>query len=131
MKKIKKKLITFILLSVSILGMSVTVNAESDVWDINYIPNAPASVSNQNDTLVLNYYSGGYYASCSYISGMNGRALTINSSSAGGMNTVYVTTKGRTISWKMKSSTSGKVTFKVSAVTGYTCNSDGTIYIND
>lgn len=132
MKSIKKILITTTLAITLVFGMTLPVSAASSGdWNVNYTPGAPSSVSNQTSTVYVDYYSGGYYANCATISGTNGRALTITSSSAGGMNSVSITTTGKTSTWKMKDSTTGKVTFKVSAVSGYSCKSTGTIYINN
>lgn len=132
MKSIKKFLITTTLAITLVFGMAFPVSAASSGnWNIRYIPNAPSSVSNQTSTVYVDYYSGGYYADCATISGTNGRALTITSSSAGGMNSVSITTTGRSSSWKMKGSTTGTVTFKVTATSGYSCTSTGTIYINN
>lgn len=131
MKSFKKILVSGTLVIALALGMVVPVNADtlSDDWNIDYTPGAPSSISNQSDAVVVNYDSGGYYADCETLSGQNGRALSIESSSAGGMEPVPVTKKGSTKTWKMKGSTTGMVTFIVSATSGYTCKSTGTIYV--
>ena len=131
MRNIKRTFITTCLAIVLIFGMSLPVNAATCAsWSIRYIPGAPSDTSAQTVTVNLDYYSGGYYANCTSISGTNGRALTISSSSAGGMNPVSITTTGRTGTWKMKSSTTGTVTFKITATSGYSCTASGTICIN-
>lgn len=131
MRNMKKILITTCLAIALIFGMSLPVNAASSgSWNIRYIPGAPSDVSTQTVTVYVDYYSGGYYADCTSISGTNGRALTISSSSAGGMTSVSITTTGKTKTWKMAGSTTGTVAFKVTAASGYSCTSTGTIYIN-
>lgn len=131
-KTIKKILITtalaFTLVFVGALPVSA---ASSGNWNINYIVAAPSSISDKSCIVYVDYYSGGYYADCTSISGANGRALTITSSSAGGMSTIPVTAEGRTRSWKMNSSASEPVRFKVEAVSGYSCYSTGTINIKN
>lgn len=131
MKSMKKVLITTALTITLVLGMAVPAHAASSgSWNIRYIPSAPSSVSNQTSTILLDYYSGGYYAYCDTITGTNGRSLTITSSSAGGMSSVPITSTGKSKTWKMYSSTTGTVTFKVMAASGYSCTSTGTIHIN-
>lgn len=132
MKAIKKYLIMTTLAITLVFGMAFPVSAASSGnWNIRYIPSAPSSDSNQTSRVYVDYYSGGYYANCATISGANGRTVTITSSSAGGMNSISITKTGRSYSWKMRGSTTGTVTFKATAVSGYSCTSTGTIYIND
>ena len=133
MKLFKKIFITTTLAITLVFGMALSVSAASSGgWNIRYYPTAPSDVSNQSCIVSdINYYSGGYYAVCNSISGTNGRSLTITSSDAGGMNPVYITTTGRTPTWTMKDSTKGTVTFVVKATVGYSCESTGTIYINN
>lgn len=64
------------------------------------------------------------------ISGENGRRLTIKSNSNGGMNTIDVTTTGKTRAWKMKKSSTGDVKFVVLAHYDYTCTSTGVIKLH-
>lgn len=130
MVRVKKFLASIVIGSV-LIGSSLTSvgAATSDSWNIKYIKGAPTSVSNQTDIIRLPYYSGGYYANCSSISGTNGRALSITSSSAGGMKTVSITTTGRTARWMMNGSTTGSCSFTVKASYNYSCSSTGTISI--
>ena len=129
MKSLKKVLITLALTTVLSFAMILTVNAASSGdWDIDY---TPSPVSNQISTVTVSYDSAGYYAYCSRITGVNGRALEITSSDAGGMSPISITTAGRTASWKMRGGSTGDVVFIVSAVTGYQCESTGTIYQNN
>ena len=86
----------------------------------------PNGISNQGDVLCLGYYSG----NCKKISGENGRRLTIKSNSNGGMNTIDVTTTGKTRAWKMKKSSTGDVKFVVLAHYDYTCTSTGVIKLH-
>ncbi|MDE6529917.1 MAG: hypothetical protein K2K96_04000 [Lachnospiraceae bacterium] len=131
MKSIKKIFITTTLVITLALGMALSVSAASSgKWNIRYIPNGAASVSNQTSSVVVDYYSGGYYANCTSISGTNGRSLTITSSNAGGMTAVPITTTGRSSTWKMDGCSNKPITFKVTAKSGYTCTSEGTIKIN-
>ena len=98
----------------------------------------PNGISNQGDVLCLGYYSGGYIGNCKKISGENGRRLTIKSNSNGGMNTIDVTTTGKTRAWKgidfvngkMKKSSTGDVKFVVLAHYDYTCTSTGVIKLH-
>ena len=132
MKSLKKVLITLALTTVLSFAMILTVNAASSGdWDIDYTPYAPSPISNQISTVTVSYDSAGYYAYCSRITGVNGRALEITSSDAGGMSPISITTAGRTASWKMRGGSTGDVVFIVSAVTGYQCESTGTIYQNN
>ena len=104
--------------------------ATSDTWSIKYIPHVPNGISNQGDVLCLGYYSGGYIGNCKKISGENGRRLTIKSNSNGGMNTIDVTTTGKTRAWKMKKSSTGDVKFVVLAHYDYSCTSTGVIKLH-
>ena len=133
MKSISRTLITTALATVMVFGMSTKANAaDSGSWKIDYGPGAPSSVSNQiYDVRDIDYHSGGYYADCKTLSGDNGRALTITSKDAGGMDPVSVTTTGKTKTWKMKGSTTGTVTFRVTAASGFVCRSTGIIHINN
>ena len=131
MKSFFKSLIAGILVSVLFAGMSITANAGVEgYWDISYIPTAPSSVSNKSSVVVVDYYSGGYWAYCDSISGANGRSLSITSSSASGMPEILITTTGYADTWKMNGSTTGTVSFLVNAATGYSCDSEGKIHIN-
>lgn len=104
--------------------------AASDTWKIRYIPGAPSSVSEQYDYATVTYYGDGFVANCYAITGSNGRKLTISSSGAGGMAEVPITTTGLTKSWTMKGSTTGNVTFRIAAESGYSCSANGIIKIN-
>ncbi len=130
MRKYKKIIMSLLLTSSLLIVSGTPVNAASSgTWNVNYHPGATSDISNQVSNVVVSYYSGGYIANCSTISGTNGRALTISSSSAGGMSTISVTTTGLTRSWKMNGSTKGNVTFDVIAASGHRCQSTGTIKI--
>lgn len=133
MHKTKKTIISLILsLSMLIVMGAPVCAAQSDTWSIDYHPGVSPAMGNRFDSVVVSYYSGGYIANCKTISGTNGRALSITSTSAGGMNgisSISVTATGFTRSWTMKDSTTGNVTFKVEAVSGYRCQSTGEIKI--
>ena len=133
MKSISRTLITTALAAVMVFGMSTTADAaDSGTWHIDYGPGAPSAVSNQlYDVQDIEYYSGGYYANCKTLSGDNGRALTITSVNAGGMDPVSVTTTGTTRAWRMKGSTRGTITFRVTATSGFVCKSTGIIRLNN
>ncbi|MBQ5966640.1 MAG: hypothetical protein IJL60_02550 [Clostridiales bacterium] len=118
---------------VSVIGaMSAsTFAASSDSFCVNYNPHVPSMYSNQTDTATVSYYSDGYKAYCSSYSGVNGSQVTVTSSSAGGMNkTIIITSTGYTPVWKMRISTSGNVTFTLTARTDYSVYASGTISIN-
>ena len=138
MNKIKK-LITGLFMSGCLLAngnfaANAAMNAKSiDYWDINYAPGAPGDISNEMDQLELDYYSNGYIAYCSTISGVNGRSLYISapSNQAGGMPKIDVTTTGYTKTWKMYGSSTKPITINVMATAGYQCQSTGYIRINN
>ena len=98
-------------------------------WSLYYIVNAPSGVSNQWTTVTLPYFSDGYRAYCSNITGSAQRRVDISSSDAGGMATVSISTTGYTKVWKMNSSSTGNVTFKVAAITSGNCTASGNISI--
>ena len=103
MRKIRAMLASVALAGCLVMSPITQVQAAtSDTWSIKYIPHVPNGISNQGDVLCLGYYSGGYIGNCKKISGENGRRLTIKSNSNGGMNTIDVTTTGKTRAWKMK-----------------------------
>lgn len=134
MRRFKKSLITTALSLALILGMSFPVSAagQIDNWYIYYTPGAPSHLSIQNDILTLNYYSGGYRAYAETFTGTSGTYLEITSSSAGGMESVSVTVaKKYTKIWKMSGSTTGTVTFLVTALDDYRCESTGYICTAD
>ncbi len=125
-----KLLVAIILCSCMLFTNYATAAGVRDDWDIHYIPNAPGGVSVQYNWLFLEYYSGGYYEYCESISGSVNRYLTINSTSAGGMTEMIVTTTGRSTAWKMKISTSTQVRFEVKGVSSGSVYSEGYIHIN-
>lgn len=109
-------------------GIEVSA-AKSGDWNIDYKKGAPTSVSNQISTVVLNYYSGGYKGCCYTLTGTSGKYIVVSSTSAGGMTPITVKSVQNLSKWKMKSSTSGTVTFRITAYsTGY-CKSTGNIRI--
>lgn len=111
-----------------LLGMEVNA-AQSGDWKIDYKKGAPTSVSNQISTVVLNYYSGGYKGCCYTLTGTSGKYIVVSSTSAGGMNPITVKSVKNLSKWKMKSSTSSTVKFRITAYsTGY-CKSTGNIRI--
>ena len=131
MRKMKKVTTSLLLAAVMTVVSVVPVSAAaSDNWSINYIPNATSAVSKQVHICKFTYYGDGFIGKCKSISGQNGRRLTISSSSAGGMKTVPVTTKGATKAWQMKKAVKGAVSFLVAADSGYSCTSTGVIKIN-
>ncbi len=124
-----KKMILVTLLVGVLLG-NFAEAASRDDWDIYYMSGAPSSVSVQLDQLYVSYYSDGFYSYCTSISGGNDRYLTINSTDAGGMSQIMVTTTGRSLVWEMNGSTTAEVEFKVRGVSASTVNSKGYISIN-
>lgn len=139
MKKITK-VMTALMICVSMLGgmISTASAASSDTWTIHYIPRVPSNISNQSDTLYVAYYSDGYIAECTSISGTNGRKLTISSEDAGGIVTnnggysdVSITTTGCSVAWEMRLPINDDVQFKVLADGRYSCDSKGIIRINN
>ena len=131
MKGIKNFLVILILTVVLVFEGSQQVKAASCAeWNINrYIPGAPSSIGNQSTSICLNYYSGGYYADCTFFSGGEGSALKITTSS-GDMEPVLIKTTGRTEVWRLKRSTTGTVCFRISVIGDYPCRSTGRICIN-
>ena len=129
-----KKTIVCVIMSLCILFLGVnpidSKAASSDTWYINYAPFGPSSDSNQSDRVYVTYYGGGFYANCTSFSGVNGASLTITSTGGITMTPVYVTRTGRTNYWETNESTTGDVTFIVSARTSYRVSSTGTIYAN-
>lgn len=97
---------------------------------LSYIPPCAKELVIRENVLCLGYYSGGYIGNCKKISGENGRRLTIKSNSNGGMNTIDVTTTGKTRAWKMKKSSTGDVKFVVLAHYDYSCTSTGVIKLH-
>ncbi|MDE6529918.1 MAG: hypothetical protein K2K96_04005 [Lachnospiraceae bacterium] len=127
MKHDKHFLKALILIIVFAFGMPQHVRAATSAsFDINYIPGAPASVSNQSYAVCLDYYSGGYYVDCTIYGG----ALIITSSPPGNMEPIIIETTGRTEICRLKGSTTGTVCFKFSAMGNYPCRATGTIHIN-
>lgn len=131
--KLKKLFLTLLLL-VCVLGNTVITAfaASSDEWYIHYIPGAPSNISNQSDTLYVAYYSEGYFGDCTSFSGGRYSYLEITSTSAGGINNYYrkIVIGGTGITlWRMRSSTTGNVCFKVMANGEYSCTSNGAIKV--
>ena len=123
MRKIRAMLASVALAGCLVMSPITQVQAAtSDTWSIKYIPHVPNGISNQGDVLCLGYYSGGYIGNCKKISGENGRRLT--------MNTIDVTTTGKTRAWKMKKSSTGDVKFVVLAHYDYSCTSTGVIKLH-
>lgn len=130
----KVKVLGMAIVAVMGLGVAAPLSvgaADQDDWNIRYIPNASASVSNQYDHAYVSYYSDGFYANCTSMSGENGRRILINSDDAGGMPTISITTTGKSKTWKMKYSTTKKVDFEVQAEYGYTTTAKGIVHINN
>ena len=127
MKHVKSFLKALILVIVLAFGMSQYVRAATSAsFNINYMPGAPASVSNQSETVVLDYYSGGYYIDCIIYSG----ALIITSSPPSNMEPIIIETTGRTEIFVKTGSTTGPVCIEFRAMGNYPCSATGTIYIN-
>lgn len=128
-----KKIISILslILIVTFTFSGTALAATSDEWFVNYAKGVPEGSTNPVDYLSVGYYSGGYVAKCTRINGSTDRMVKITSSSAGGMNTVTITTTGTTPSWKMRSSTTGNVSFKVTASGNLSCASTGLIRINN
>lgn len=126
-----KKTIVCVIMSLCILFLGVnpidSKAASSGTWNIQYIPFAPSTDSNQSDRVYVAFDSDGYYANCTSFSGVNGAMLTITATGDVSMSPVYITRTGRTNSWDMIGSTNSDVTFIVSAKTSYKCSSTGTI----
>lgn len=101
--------------------------ASSDTWSVNYAKNVPSAELNKTDYCTLGYYSDGYKATCSKLTGSTDRMIKITSSNAGGMKAVTMTTTGTSSIWKMKGSTTGNVKFTVTAYGNLSCYSTGTI----
>lgn len=130
MRKCKKVIMSLLLAASLVVCSGQPVNAAtSGAWNIDYHPGPTTGVGNQISNVTLDYYSGGYVADCATISGTNGRALTISSTDAGGMSSIRITITGPTRDWRMNGSTTNKVMFSVVAVSGYRCQSTGTIRI--
>ncbi len=132
MGRILKKIFATASILTVLTASSFSYASTIDDWDIYYIPNAPASVSNQHDNLYVAYCSDGYDGYCYSISGSNGRGLTITAENAGGLynDDVSVTTTGYTAHMRTKNTISSDVHFKVTAKYGYSCDSTGSIYIH-
>lgn len=129
MKHKTYKVICAVMLSLCMIIGNTTVSnaAMSGTWNVNYTPGAPGSVSNQTSYVYMAFSENGYVANCTKITGSNGRRVVIDTSSAGGMKAVPVTSKGATKKWTLNGKTSGVVTFSVSADAGYRCESTGVI----
>lgn len=134
MRKVKGKILGTAIAAVMGLGVVAPLSvsaANQDDWTIRYIPNASASVSNQYDHAYVDYYSGGFYANCTSMSGANGRRILINSDDAGGMPTISITTTGKSKTWKMKYSSTKIIDFEMQAEYGYTTTAKGIVHINN
>ena len=101
--KTENKLVVVLCMVLVMLVNPITsLAASSDTWSVNYAKNVPSTELNQTDYCTLAYYSDGYKATCSKLTGSTDRMIKITSSSAGGMSTVTMTTTGTSSIWKMK-----------------------------
>lgn len=131
MKFFKRILATTVCLGILFSFASLTNAASSDTWDIDYSPGVPPAYSNQADTTTLSYYSGGYVAHCSSISGGQGRRVSVTSSSCGGITgtDVVITTTGNTRRFKLRYSTTGNIHITFTAESFISCDANGTVHI--
>lgn len=127
--KIGVKMLAFAMMCMLFITPLKVNAATAGSWRIDYKKGAPSSVSNQVSVVRLSYYSGGYEAFCSSLSGTSGKYITISSSSAGGMLTQKIQKSGACKTWKMRTSTTQDVIFNVTAKSSGYCKSTGSIYI--
>ena len=131
--KLSKKIIAIMICFVTIFSFTslCSANITSASWDVDYTPGAPTQYSNQSDRATLNYYSGGYVANCSSITGAQGRMILVSSASCGGISggTKYITTTGNTARFYLNGSTTGTIKITFEAKTGYRCDANGTVHI--
>ncbi|MBR6275280.1 MAG: hypothetical protein IKR27_09765 [Lachnospiraceae bacterium] len=129
-----RKIIIAIIVIMSLISCIAFATGSSDPWSIRYIPNAPASVSNQNDYTQNDYTSGFYKATANTWTGVNGATIEITCPSFPINNIshkILITTSGDSASWTISGNNhySGEViTHKLEAVTGYTVTSNGTVH---
>lgn len=130
MKVLKKLIALSACVAMMLSFASISNAATSDDWNINYTPGTPPAYSNQVDTAVLSYYSGGYIANCSSISGAQGRQVTITCATSGLTITgtaPVITTTGNTRRFYLSNSTTGNVSIRFTAKVLVSCKAYGTI----
>lgn len=128
----KKKLIAF--LSIAALSASMfsttAFASTSSTWSVNYSAGIPQSVANPLAVRHVAWSSKGYYSTCSSISGSNDRRVSVTSTNAGGLvgGTKYITTTGKSVTWKSNSEIKGEVYFRFVATGTSNCSANGTLY---
>lgn len=129
MKNKRLTMVLCMMLIVTFVFPGTALAANSDSWYVCYAKNVPGT--DPIDYLYVSYYSDGYVASASYLTGSYDRRVTISSSDAGGMTPKEITQTGKSYSWKMKGSSTKDVEFTVTATGTVSCASKGTIYVNN
>ena len=137
MKKIVSVLMIACLISTLFLNVAFAQmnTVTSDTWSINYIPGAPASVSNQADWATTGAYSGDYQAYCASYNGNNGCGIKINIVNGSlladnGRNYVLLTNTGNSIKWHLLGSFSygDNVNTRLEAFEGYNLVANGNVH---
>jgi len=136
--KISKKIVTLIMVGVMFmmsLGVaSATTYPDVDYWDVHYIANAPASINKQSESLYVAYYSNGYVAKASALSGSYDRRVEIEGrinyviQNAAHMITITVTNKLTSV-FETNFVSNEHTDFVASAVGSSNCSSTGFVSI--
>lgn len=128
----KKKLIAFLsITALSISMLSTTAFAStSSAWSVNYSAGVPQSVANPLAVRHVAWSTQGYYSTCSSISGSNDRRVSVTVTNAGGLagGTKYITTTGKSATWKTNNAINGEVYFRFVATGTSSCSAKGTLY---
>ena len=134
-----KRVMTLILVGVMFvmsLGVaSATYYPDVDYWNLNYIANAPASVSIKCKSLKLAYYSNGYVAKASSLSGSYDRRILIEGQGSyviqNSSHSMTITVVNSLTSSFSTNFVSNQHTDFIASALGYlTCTSTGFVSIN-
>lgn len=126
----KRKMLATLMCVATIFSVTAICQADSQDWSVDYHPHTTYPYNIWSDTVSLPYYSGGYVAKCTSISGGQGRQLTVSSSSCGGISgaTLLITTTGSTRRFYFRQSSTGNVAIVISANQDVWCTADGDVH---